>query len=101
VTDTRMCVNCGKVVDATLYKPGDSLPECEGVVDGITLSACTFDLTPEEAWLHWHKIAHEQRERIRDLEFSLRTIRDTLVQAFPGLAENPLIRTITGLLDKK
>ena len=53
----RMCVNCGK------FAPDDHdrtqpLPECVGPDD---MAACTFDLTPSEAWQHWSKIAHDLR----------------------------------------
>lgn len=62
---TRMCLNCGKMVDAKEIKRGDELPECIGP-EG--LSACTFDLTPQEAWLHWREVAHERREETERLK---------------------------------
>lgn len=61
---TRMCLNCGKTVDANEIKRGDELPECIGP-EG--LSACTFNLTPQEAWLHWRKVAQERREEVERL----------------------------------
>ncbi len=61
---SRMCLNCGQTVDAKAVQRGDDLPECRGP-DG--LSACTFDATPQEAWEHWRKIAHEQRNEIKRL----------------------------------
>lgn len=51
----RMCVNCGKTVDAAIYKRGDELPGCAD--DGM--AACTFDMTPSEACRHWSERWHE------------------------------------------
>lgn len=54
-----MCVNCGKTRPASEGR--DPLPECEHP-DYPGLTACTWDVTPEEAWQHWRKAEHEQRE---------------------------------------
>lgn len=57
---TRMCLNCGRYIDASLPRE-TVLPECVGP-EG--LSGCTFDMTPQEAWLHWRTKADElERER--------------------------------------
>lgn len=50
----RMCVNCGLVVPAShdRAQPG---PACEAP------DACTFDLTPREAWEYWRAKAHQAR----------------------------------------
>ena len=53
----RMCVNCGKYAPAG-HDRTQPLPECVGPDD---MAACTFDLTPSEAWQHWSKIAHDLR----------------------------------------
>lgn len=53
----RMCVNCGKYAPEG-HDRTQPLPEC---VDKDGYSGCTFDLTPQEAWEHWRKIAHDQR----------------------------------------
>ncbi|MFG1331231.1 hypothetical protein V5F41_08240 [Xanthobacter autotrophicus] len=65
----RMCLNCGRTADAATVKRGADLPECRGP-DG--LSGCTFDATPQEAWVFWSRKAHdymiraEAAERERD-----------------------------------
>ena len=63
IANRRMCVNCGK------YAPKDHdrtqpLPEC---VDKEGCSACTFDMTAQEAWQHWRQIAHDQRAEMARL----------------------------------
>jgi hypothetical protein len=65
----RMCVNCGKYapVDHPRHEP---LPECVDPVTG--LSACTFDMTPHEAWQHWSAKAHALQERVKVLEEALK-----------------------------
>lgn len=60
----RMCVNCGTFAPVG-HTRNHPLPECVGP-DG--LSACTFDLTPKEAWQHWSVEAHKlraERDRLR------------------------------------
>lgn len=52
----RMCVMCGKFRPAN--EPQDDLPECVGP-DGR--AACTWDMTPSEAWQYWRKKAHTLR----------------------------------------
>lgn len=59
----RMCLNCGKFAPKG-HPREEPLPECVGP-DG--LSACTFQLTPEEAWEHWRKVAHDQMRTIAAL----------------------------------
>jgi hypothetical protein len=50
----RMCVNCGLVVPA-LHDRAQPGPGCEAP------DACTFDMTPREAWEHWRAKAHQYR----------------------------------------
>ena len=83
-TTTRMCVNCGMVVDASRFKPGDTMPQCRGVVDGVELAACTFDLTPEEAWQHWRAREHTNRRRLDELEVRLKAMEQLIQPALPG-----------------
>jgi hypothetical protein len=57
-----MCVNCGRYVGADHDRalPGPDCPSPD---------ACTFDLTPSEAVLHWRKRAHDllaERDALRD-----------------------------------
>lgn len=71
----RMCVNCGRYAPAGHDRDGP-LPECVGP-EG--LSACTFNLTPDEAWQHWRKKHHEARARIDELEKALRPFDELAV----------------------
>ena len=50
----RMCVNCGRVVPAS-HDRAEPGPGCKAP------DACTFDLTPREAWEHWRAKAHQYR----------------------------------------
>ena len=52
----RLCVNCGRLEDATTTRRSDDLPECR---DADGLSACTFDATPQEAVEIWARRWHE------------------------------------------
>lgn len=49
----RMCVACGTRVPAShdRAQPGPGCPSPD---------ACTFDLTPHEAWQHWRAVAHQR-----------------------------------------
>lgn len=51
----RMCVNCGKTIDSSL--PRDTTPE-----DCTSPGACTFNLTPQEAWLYWRRKYYELQQ---------------------------------------
>jgi hypothetical protein len=62
-SEERMCVNCGKTVPAS-HPRHEPLPECVGP-DGM--AACTFDLTPDEAWQHWRNEWHRQRDDLTAL----------------------------------
>ncbi len=53
----RMCVNCGKFAPRD-HDHTQPLSKCVGP-EG--LAACTFNLTPNEAWQHWSLKAHELR----------------------------------------
>jgi hypothetical protein len=72
----RMCVNCGKYapVDHPRHEP---LAECVEPETG--LSACTFDMTPHEAWQHWSAKAHAIQARVKVLEEAARNIKPYLV----------------------
>ena len=61
MADTRMCVNCGRTVPAS-HPRHEALPECVGP-DGM--AACTFDMTPEEAWQFWRQKYHDLRAKVR------------------------------------
>lgn len=58
--NSRMCVNCGRIraAEAGRVDPGT---DCQSP------DACTWDLTPEEAWQYWrdkyHKMCAIQQER--------------------------------------
>ena len=52
-TPTRLCVTCGKEVDADRYKRGDAVDDCKSP------DACTLDMTDKEALLYWRQKAHE------------------------------------------
>ena len=58
----RLCVVCGKTVDATVYKRGDIVPSC------AASPACTLDMTLEEAVDHWRGVAHEYLEGYRNAQ---------------------------------
>lgn len=64
----RYCLVCGQRVDATVILPGDDLPRCRGE-DG--LSACTFDLTPEEAVNVFRSRTIEAENKVKELEKKL------------------------------
>ena len=72
MSDTRMCVNCGKTVTAShpRHKP---IPECVGP-DG--LSACTFDATPDEAWQIWRDRCHELRKELATACAQIERLKD-------------------------
>lgn len=72
----RICVNCGKTRPAG--EPKDALPECQHP-DYPGLAACTWDATPQEAWEHWRKIAHDERAEREALRAK--------VEAMPWIAE--------------
>lgn len=73
----RMCVNCGTFAPVG-HTRNHPLPECVGP-DG--LSACTFDLTPEEAWQHWSVEAHKLRAERDRLREALERIKGNQVRA--------------------
>lgn len=75
----RMCVNCGKVVPADAVGRGDGLPECEHP-EYPGIFACTFDMTPVEAFLHWRAKAHEEQRRAADLELDRRALLNAAEQ---------------------
>ena len=54
----RICLTCGKTVDAEKVKRGDDLGECM-MADGI--AACLFDMTPIEAAEYWRGKWHRER----------------------------------------
>ena len=75
--ELRLCVSCGKTVDAKIYKPGDTVGGCGSE------PACVLDMTPQEAWVHWRDVAHEryaagvkQAAEIERLREALTEIRD-------------------------
>lgn len=72
----RMCVACGKVVDAAAVKRGDALPECTDRTPGTTegYAACTFDTTLAEAGRAWRDSYYVQRTEIERLRAALRHI---------------------------
>jgi hypothetical protein len=72
----RMCVNCGKTIDASSPRQ-TSLPTCENK-DGM--SACTFDMTPAEAVEFWRVKAHMERTRAERAEAELAEARALLRQ---------------------
>lgn len=79
VGNARMCVNCGRIVDAQQYARGDTVDGCKSP------DACCLDMTPQEAWLHWRDKCHNDRsaaqaqhrrdqERIAELEGLLQKV---------------------------
>ena len=76
----RMCVNCGKVMDADAVKPGDDLPECRDTTPGPTegFAACQFDTTPQEAWQVWRDRWHAQHAEIAALRAQVERMREAL-----------------------
>ena len=63
----RLCLTCGKT------KPSDEpqhepLKTCEADPDMGHL--CHFDATPQEAWQHWSRVAHERAAEIASLKQS-------------------------------
>jgi len=59
--ETRLCVVCGKEVDAKTYKRGDVVKEC------AASPACTLDITQQEAADHWRQQWHEQNRAMAGL----------------------------------
>lgn len=72
IAGRRMCLNCGRYAP-TGHDRDQPLSECVDPETG--LSACTFDLTPDEAWAHWSKIVHIGHARIAALEAALSEIK--------------------------
>ena len=63
----RMCVNCGRYAPEG-HDRSQPLPEC---VDANGLSACTFDVTPQEACRLWRDRYYEKRVEIERLQADL------------------------------
>lgn len=80
----RMCVNCGKVMDADAVKPGDDMPECRDTTPGPTegFAACQFDTTPQEAWQVWRDRWHEQHAEIAALRAQVAGMREAMLTAY-------------------
>jgi hypothetical protein len=57
LSPARLCVVCGRKVPAS-HDRSKPAPECP------TPEACTIDMTIEEAFLHWRKVAHDRREQM-------------------------------------
>lgn len=57
----RMCLTCGATKDAALpqHDPKDGC-----AADPTYGHMCSFDMTPQEAWQHWSKKAHEYRAEL-------------------------------------
>ena len=70
----RLCVTCGKLVDAEKVKRGDDLPECRSILDGVEVATCTFDLTPQEAIEYWRSEAATLRAEVERLREALTEI---------------------------
>lgn len=66
---TRMCLNCGTVVDAE-HPRTYPLPRCVDSESG--LSACTFDTTPQEAMVIWRDRYYTLRSKNDGLRAALR-----------------------------
>ncbi len=66
--ETRMCLICGKVVDAS-HPRHEDLPECVNPETGM--ASCTWQTTPDEAWQIWEGRYYEQRATIAWLEGDL------------------------------
>lgn len=49
----RLCVACGRTV--AIPCRFDPVPDCPSP------DACTLDMTAEEAWQYWRRVAHDQR----------------------------------------
>jgi DNA-directed RNA polymerase subunit RPC12/RpoP len=64
LSEMRMCVNCGRRTGSD-HNRAMPLPDC------TSPDACTFDLTPDEAWLYWRQIAHDVRVERDDLRAKL------------------------------
>lgn len=90
----RMCVNCGrtKPVSEDRHEP---LPECTGP-DGY--AACTFDMTPQEAWEHWRGEAHRLAAERDDAREEYRAMNRLYLDEVKRLtAENERLRQAIGL----
>jgi hypothetical protein len=99
---TRMCVVCGKSKPASEPREAPGCPP----VDPEYGHLCGFDMTPQEAWLHWRQIAHDQRnelDRLRAeceaLSDSLRECADDLESEVKARASGDLPRRIERDLD--
>lgn len=76
MSETRLCVNCGKSVDAAKYKPGDVVDGCVDPETGY--AGCALDMTAEEAWVHWKGVAHERYVRVKRLARALGDLIEAL-----------------------
>jgi NTP pyrophosphatase (non-canonical NTP hydrolase) len=72
MSETRMCVTCGKTVPAELGRAYED-PACTGP-DGQ--SPCLFDLTEREAADYWRAKAHEYRIQVEDAMRALASAGD-------------------------
>lgn len=72
----RLCVTCGKLVDAEKVKRGDDLPECRSLLDGAEVAPCTFDLTPQEAIEYWRSETATLRAEVERLRVALKPFAD-------------------------
>lgn len=59
----RMCVNCARFAPEG-HDPQQPHPECAAV--GKEGHACTFDVTAEEAIMHWREQFERERVRVKD-----------------------------------
>lgn len=60
----RMCLTCGRT------KPSDEPqhdPAKDCAADPEMGNLCSFDATPQEAWQHWSRVAHERASEIAGL----------------------------------
>lgn len=57
VGETRMCVNCGRYAQ----REHDRV---EPLADCPSPDACTFDMTPDEAWQYWREKYHALRAKL-------------------------------------
>lgn len=74
--ERRMCLNCGRTAPAS-HDRNTPLDDC------LTDDACAFDMTPDEAWQHWRRVAHDLRVRAEAAEAALARVegeRDVIRQ---------------------
>ena len=79
--ERRMCLNCGRTAPAS-HDRAEPGPGC------VSPDACTFDLTPDEAWHYWRKVAHDLRDRAKAAEAALARVDTETLERAAKVAEN-------------